>query len=58
MISAGTNMHINKNQMLIVYDDLRSKVVLCRSGFVKFIDILRGYPEYEGLANDLQGLYI
>ena len=58
MISAGTNMHINKNQMLIVYDDLRSKIMLCNSGFVKFVDILRGYPEYEGLANDLQGLYV
>ena len=55
MISIG--MFINKNQMLVVYDNLRSRVALCSSGFVKFTDILRGYPEYEGLANDLQGLY-
>ena len=58
MISGiGTNLTM-KHQMLVVYDDLRSKVALCSSGFVKFIDILRSYPEYEGLANDLQGLYM
>ena len=54
MIIANTT--INKYQMLTVYDDLRSKVAVCKSGFVKFVDILRGYPEYEDLANNLQGL--
>ena len=57
MISTRNNFFINKDQMLVVYDDLRSKVALCSSGFVKFVDILRSYPEYEGLANDLQGLF-
>ena len=54
MISANTN--INKYQMLTVYDDLRSRVAVCSARFTKFVDILRGYPEHEGLANDLQGL--
>ena len=53
----SSNLLINKNQMLVVYDNLRSSIALCSSRFVKFTDILRGYPEYEGLANDLQGLY-
>ena len=56
MISTRNNFFINKDQMLVVYDDLKSKVALCSSGIVKFVDILRSYPEYEGLANDLQGL--
>lgn len=56
MISIGNNLLTNRSQMLVVYEDLRSRVALCSSGFVKFTDILRVYPEYEGLANDLQGL--
>lgn len=56
MITANTVT--NKYQMLTVYDDLKSKVAVYSSGFDKFVDILRGYPEYEGLANDLEGLYI
>ena len=62
LISAETlsmicsNAIINKYQMLTVFDDLKSKVAVCSSGFVKFIEILRHYPEYEELANDLQGM--
>ena len=51
-----SNAIINKYQMLTVFDDLKSKVAVCSSGFVKFIEILRHYPEYEELANDLQGM--
>lgn len=63
LISADTfsmicsNSTINKNQILLVYEDLKSRVAVNSPGFVKFVDILRGYPEYERLANDLQGLY-
>ena len=46
-----------QSQMLTVFDDLKSKVAVSSSGFLKFIDILRNYPEYEELANDLQGTY-
>ena len=62
LISAETlsmiccNAIIDKYKMLTVFDDLKSKVALCSSGFVKFIEILRHYPEYEELANDLQGM--
>ena len=44
--------------MLTVFDDLKSKVAVSSSGFVKFTDILRSYPEYEELANDLHGIAI
>ena len=52
-----SNVIINKYKMLTVFDDLKSKVAVSSSGFLKFIDILRSYPEYEELANDLQGTY-
>ena len=52
----STNLCINKSQMLVVCHDLRCRVELSSARFVKFVDILRSYPEYEGLANDLQGL--
>ena len=62
LISAETfsmicaNSTINKYQMLTVFDDLKSKVVVYSFRFIKFVEILRRYPEYEGLANDLQGM--
>ena len=62
LISAETlsmiccNAIIDKYKMLTMFDDLKSKVAVCSSGFVKFIEILRHYPEYEELANDLQGM--
>ena len=42
--------------MLIVFDDLKSKITIKSSAFVKLAEILRNYPEYEELANDLQGM--
>ena len=54
----SSNVIINKYQMLTVFDDLKSKVAVNSSGFVKFVNTLRSYPEYEELANDLQGIHI
>ena len=42
--------------MLTVFDDLKSKMAVSHAEFIKFIEILRYYPEYEELANDLQGI--
>ena len=56
MVCSNGNVIINKYQMLTVFDDLKSKIAVSSSGFVKLVNILRSYPEYEELANDLHGI--
>jgi len=50
----GTNRH----KILMVFDDLQSKVALNPLSLLKFVDILRGYEEYEELANHLQSMLV
>ena len=52
----STHSGTNKHKILIVFDDLQSKVALNPLSLLKFVDILRGYEEYEELASHLQSM--
>jgi len=52
----GTHNGTNRYKMLIVFEEVQSRVALNAFSLLKFVDILRGYQEYEDLANHLRSM--